>query len=83
MLIGAAIIGITAALHLLNWEVCLFALILANAGRAKRFAKIAGEMISLTMVESYIQAIWPNHNHAVLNVPHQKKAEELVLFTNY
>lgn len=50
-------------------------------GRAKRFAKIAGEMISLTAVETEVSALWPGQMHAVVNVPDEKKGEQLVLFT--
>ncbi len=50
-------------------------------GRAKRFAKIAGEMISLTAVESALAAMWPNQTHAVVNLPDDKKGEQLILFT--
>ncbi len=50
-------------------------------GRAKRFAKIAGEMISLTAVETALAAMWPNQTHAVVNLPDEKKGEQLVLFT--
>ncbi|MBR3631682.1 MAG: acyl-[Elusimicrobiaceae bacterium] len=50
-------------------------------GRAKRFAKIAGEMISLTAVETEINALWPNKMHAVVNIPDEKKGEQLVLFS--
>ncbi len=50
-------------------------------GRAKRFAKIAGEMISLTAVEMEINALWPGKMNAVVNIPDEKKGEQLVLFT--
>ncbi|HMV12287.1 MAG TPA: acyl-[ACP]--phospholipid O-acyltransferase [Nitrosomonas sp.] len=50
-------------------------------GRAKRFAKIAGEMISLTAVEAYISKLWPNYQHAVVAIPDSKKGEQLVLIT--
>lgn len=50
-------------------------------GRAKRFAKIAGEMISLTAVEMEINALWPDKMNAVVNIPDEKKGEQLILFT--
>ena len=50
-------------------------------GRAKRFAKIAGEMVSLSAVESYVNDLWPEHMHAVVNVPDPRKGEQLVLVT--
>ncbi len=52
-------------------------------GRAKRFAKIAGEMISLTAVETYISHLWPGYNHAVIHIPDEKKGEALILVTDY
>lgn len=50
-------------------------------GRAKRFAKVAGEMISLTAVETELNALWPGKMHAVVSIPDDKKGEQLVLFT--
>jgi acyl-[acyl-carrier-protein]-phospholipid O-acyltransferase/long-chain-fatty-acid--[acyl-carrier-protein] ligase len=50
-------------------------------GRAKRFAKIGGEMISLAAVENYLAKIWPDFAHAVVAVPDKKKGEQLVLIT--
>jgi len=50
-------------------------------GRAKRFAKIAGEMVSLTSVESMVQAVYPEGQHAVLSIPDKRKGEQLILVT--
>ncbi len=51
-------------------------------GRAKRFAKIGGEMVSLAAVESMIADIWPDNNAVVLSVPDERKGEQLVLLTD-
>ena len=50
-------------------------------GRAKRFAKIGGEMVSLSAVEEYIGKLWPQYTHAVLQIPDPKKGEQLILIT--
>lgn len=52
-------------------------------GRVKRFAKIAGEMVSLAMIEGHINKLWPEFQHAVINLPDPKKGERLVLMTTY
>jgi len=49
--------------------------------RAKRFAKIGGEMVSLPAVEGYVNALWPGFDHAVVTRADPRKGEQLVLFT--
>ena len=51
-------------------------------GRAKRFAKIGGEMISLTAVEDIANKAWPDNMHAVVSIPDEVKGEQLVLVTS-
>jgi acyl-[acyl-carrier-protein]-phospholipid O-acyltransferase / long-chain-fatty-acid--[acyl-carrier-protein] ligase len=50
-------------------------------GRARRFAKIGGEMISLAAVEALAFELWPNALSAVVSVPDMRKGERLILVT--
>lgn len=50
-------------------------------GRARRFAKLGGEMVSLAAVESMISGLWPSQNHVVVALPDARKGEQLVLVT--
>jgi acyl-[acyl-carrier-protein]-phospholipid O-acyltransferase/long-chain-fatty-acid--[acyl-carrier-protein] ligase len=50
-------------------------------GRAKRFAKVGGEMISLAAVEALAGDLWPQHQSAVVAAPDARKGERLILAT--
>src|SRR6516165_1690134 len=50
-------------------------------GRARRFAKVGGEMISLAAVEALTSELWPNALSAVVAVPDPRKGERLILLT--
>ncbi len=50
-------------------------------GRARHFAKISGEMISLGAVETLAQGLWPEDRHAAVAVPDRKRGEKIVLLT--
>jgi acyl-[acyl-carrier-protein]-phospholipid O-acyltransferase / long-chain-fatty-acid--[acyl-carrier-protein] ligase len=51
-------------------------------GRAKRFAKIGGEMVSMTAAEALVASLWPDAQHAVISRPDARKGESLLLVTS-
>lgn len=51
-------------------------------GRAKRFANISGELVSLAAVEAFAATIWPDNAHAVTSIEDTRKGEQLVLVTD-
>ncbi len=53
----------------------------AIKGRAKRFAKVGGEMISFAAVETLAAELWPQAPSAVVAVPDPRKGERLILAT--
>jgi acyl-[acyl-carrier-protein]-phospholipid O-acyltransferase/long-chain-fatty-acid--[acyl-carrier-protein] ligase len=54
---------------------------LSIRGRSKRFAKVGGEMVSLTVVEQLAMKAWDNANHAAISLPDIKKGEQIILIT--
>ncbi len=52
-------------------------------GRAKRFAKIGGEMVSLAAVESWAGETWPGSQNAVVALPDARKGEQLILISDH
>ncbi|MFA5899471.1 MAG: AMP-binding protein [Hyphomicrobium sp.] len=51
-------------------------------GRAKRFAKLGGEMVSLGAIELLASALWNDAQHVVLSFPDPRKGEQLLLVTD-
>jgi acyl-[acyl-carrier-protein]-phospholipid O-acyltransferase/long-chain-fatty-acid--[acyl-carrier-protein] ligase len=54
---------------------------LSIRGRLKRFAKMGGEAVSLTVVENCASALWPDDMHAAICLPDGRKGEQIVLVT--
>ena len=52
-------------------------------GRAKRFAKIGGEMVSLAVVENCATAVWPDNQHVAIVRADAKKGEQIILLSDY
>jgi acyl-[acyl-carrier-protein]-phospholipid O-acyltransferase/long-chain-fatty-acid--[acyl-carrier-protein] ligase len=55
---------------------------LSIVGRAKRFVKVAGEMVSLGAVEAAAASLWPGRAHAAVGVNDARKGEQIVLVTD-
>ncbi|HWR52224.1 MAG TPA: AMP-binding protein, partial [Bryobacteraceae bacterium] len=55
--------------------------VLTIHGRIKRFAKVAGEMVSLELVERIAAAASPDRNHAAVAVPESGRGETVLLLT--
>ncbi len=51
-------------------------------GRAKRFAKIGGEMVSLAAIEALASGLWPDNTHVCVSLPDPRRGESLVLVTD-
>ena len=52
-------------------------------GRARRFAKIGGEMVSLALVEELAMLTWPDIGQAAVAVPDERKGEKIILLTEH
>ncbi len=52
-------------------------------GRAKRFAKIGGEMVSLAAIEQCAAELWPNELSATAALPDPRKGERVILVTQH
>lgn len=50
-------------------------------GRVKRFAKVAGEMVSLEVVEKIANTAAPEHQHAATTQADMARGENIILFT--
>lgn len=53
----------------------------AIRGRVKRFAKIAGEMISLAAIDAMVAALRPDAEHVAVAVPDARRGERIILMT--
>lgn len=54
---------------------------LSVRGRAKRFAKVGGEMVSLAAIEALAGELWPGVVMVALATPHPRKGEQVILLT--
>jgi acyl-[acyl-carrier-protein]-phospholipid O-acyltransferase/long-chain-fatty-acid--[acyl-carrier-protein] ligase len=54
---------------------------LSIKGRAKRFAKLGGEMVSLAAIEMLAAELWPDALSTAASVPDPRKGERIILLT--
>ncbi len=52
-------------------------------GRAKRFVKIAGELVSLGALEDFVSGLWPDEPIAAVAAPDPKRGERVILATTH
>jgi acyl-[acyl-carrier-protein]-phospholipid O-acyltransferase / long-chain-fatty-acid--[acyl-carrier-protein] ligase len=52
-------------------------------GRAKRFAKVGAEMVSLAVIEELASRVWPDDRHAAVSLPDPRRGEQVVLLTEH
>jgi acyl-[acyl-carrier-protein]-phospholipid O-acyltransferase/long-chain-fatty-acid--[acyl-carrier-protein] ligase len=55
--------------------------VISIKGRLKRFANVGGETISLALVENCAFSLWPDHRHAAVVAPDERRGEQIVLLT--
>jgi acyl-[acyl-carrier-protein]-phospholipid O-acyltransferase/long-chain-fatty-acid--[acyl-carrier-protein] ligase len=55
---------------------------LSIKGRAKRFAKLGGEMVSLAAIETLAHEVWPEAVSAAATLPDPRKGERVILLTD-
>ncbi|HXZ16696.1 MAG TPA: AMP-binding protein, partial [Roseiarcus sp.] len=55
----------------------------AIKGRAKRFAKLAGELVSLAVIEDLLWGLWPDEAVACVSAPDPKRGERVILATTH
>ncbi len=50
-------------------------------GRARRFAKVGGEMVPLGKIEELMAECWPEHRHAVVSQVDERRGETIIALT--
>ena len=56
---------------------------MAIKGRAKRFVKIAGELVSLGAIEDLLWGLWPDDSVACVAAPDPRRGERVILATTH